>query len=95
MEKIEQAIHGLNSGKALGPNGVPVELYKLPPEALDPYLLQMFLESRDRGILPADQRLATIVTMHKEGKPKDDCSSYRPISLLNAEVKILAKLLAT
>ena len=94
-EEIERAIHGLHSGKALGPNGVPIELYKAQSEVLAPHLLRMFSESRERGCLPENQRLATIVTIHKEGKPKDDCASYRPISLLNAEVKILAKLLAT
>ena len=55
----------------------------------------MFQESKDRGTLPADQRLATIVVIHKKGNPKDDCSSYRLISLLHTEVKIPTKLLAT
>lgn len=33
--------------------------------------------------------------IHKPGKPQDTCSSYRPISLLNYESKVLAKVLAT
>lgn len=53
----------------------------------------MFKESGDLGTLPQDQRLVTIVTIHKEGKPKMECASYRPISLLNTEPKILAKVI--
>ena len=82
-EEIEQAIHGLSSGKALGPNGIPIELYKSQSGIVAPYLLQMFLDSREMGILPEEQPLATIVLIHKEGKPRNDCIGYRPISLLN------------
>lgn len=38
---------------------------------------------------------ATIIVIHKEGKDQLDVSSYRPISLLCTDVKILAKVLAT
>ena len=54
----------------------------------------MFKESREKGILPQDQRIATIVAIHKKGKPADSCDGYRPISLIGAEAKILAKILA-
>ena len=95
VNEIEQAIHGLKSGKAPGPNGLPIEFYKLQTDTLAPYLLRMFLECREQGSLPEDQRLATIVVLHKEGKPRDDCAGYRPISLLNVEAKVLAKVLAS
>ena len=48
-EEIKQAIHGLNSGKALGPNGIPIELYKAQSEIIAPFLLQMFLSSIGRN----------------------------------------------
>lgn len=38
---------------------------------------------------------ATIAAIPKPGKPIDDPSSYRPISLLNTDTKLYAKLLAT
>ena len=94
IDEIEKTIHDLPSGKTPGPNGIPIELYKLASEILAPHLFNMFTESKKKGCLPRDQRLATIVVIHKQGKPHDECSSYRPISLIGAEAKILAKLLA-
>ncbi|KAJ1165723.1 hypothetical protein NDU88_006140 [Pleurodeles waltl] len=39
--------------------------------------------------------MATIVLVPQQGKPPKDCSSYRPISLLNFEAKVLTKALAS
>lgn len=44
--------------------------------------------------LPASMLEATIIVIHKEGKDPLDTASYRPISLLCSDVKILAKALA-
>ncbi|KAJ1177061.1 hypothetical protein NDU88_002325 [Pleurodeles waltl] len=95
VAEIVQTIRNLATGKTMGPNGLPVELYKLSSESSAPSLLRMFLESQETGQLPHDQRQESIVVIPKENKPPEDCASYRPLSLLNAKVKILAKLLAT
>lgn len=68
-EEIEGALTALKSGKAPGPNGLPVELYKRQASIIISPLLQMFEEARERGGLPMDQREATIVVIHKPGRP--------------------------
>lgn len=93
--EIETAILSLNSGKVSGLNGLPIELFKLVARKIAPHLVDMYEESRQVEMLPEDQRLANIVTIHKEGKPRHKCTSYRPISLLNCEAKILVKVLVT
>lgn len=95
IDEIAQAIRALHSGKASGPNGLPIELFKITPEAVALHLLAMFNTSKELGELPIDQRIANIMVIPKPNKPLAQCSSYRPISLLNVEPKILAKIIAT
>ena len=66
----EKAIHGLKSGKASGPNRVPVEKYKLVSTKIAPFPLTMFTESKETGELPTYQCLATIIVIHKEENPR-------------------------
>lgn len=54
----------------------------------------MFKESLDKGCLPQSLTEASITLLLKPGKDKLDCGSYRPISLINCDGKILAKSLA-
>lgn len=68
--------------------------YKTYAEILAPRLLAFYREAHDTGILPLSMREAMIVIMLKPGKPDTNLYSYRPLSLINVDVKILAKLIA-
>lgn len=93
-EELLRAIKSINSGKALGPDGLPIEFYKTFQKRLLTPLLSMFNESLNNGTLPPTLRLATIILILKPGKIPTNCSSYRPISLLGVDTKILCKVLA-
>lgn len=95
LPEVVAAINKLKMVKTPGPNGLPGEFFKRHTSLLAPHLLKLFTESRESGSLPADLRAATVVVIHKAGKPSEDCGSYRPISLLNVETKVLATILAT
>lgn len=55
----------------------------------------MFQEAVGVGHLPAFMREAVVVLIPKPGKDPSLPSSYRPISLLPVDIKLLAKVLAT
>lgn len=57
-------------------------------------ILEMFTESFRNGILPSSLRGALITLLPKVDKPTNKCENWRPISLLNADLKILCKVLA-
>lgn len=55
----------------------------------------MFQSSFVAGTLPPSLMEANISLVLKKGKPPEDCASYRPVSALNLDLKILAKVLAS
>ena len=57
-------------------------------------MLSMFNQSYSSGHLPETLNQAFICLPHKKGKDPLCSQSYRPISLLNLDFKILAKILA-
>ena len=60
-------------------------------------LLDVFLEAfhdTATGSLSGSQLLGTIVLIYKGAGERTDPASYRPITLLNADAKLLGKVLA-
>lgn len=81
------AVSSWQSGKSPGPDGYPVEFYKVFWQKLSPLLLDMFNESLEKGHLPQTLNQASISVLLK------DCTSFHPKSLLNVDFKLLSKLL--
>ncbi|KAG7493595.1 hypothetical protein JOB18_012645 [Solea senegalensis] len=94
LTEISNAISAMQSGKAPGPDGYPIEFYKKCSTKLAPLILEMLNDSVGTGALPQTLTEASITLIPKPGKDKTQCGSYRPISLLNSDIKILAKVLA-
>ena len=67
---------------------------KIFGDRLLPILLTLFEESFVEGRLPPTLSQASISVILKKVKDPLSCGSYRPISLLNVDCKLLAKVLA-
>lgn len=94
VEEITGVIGKMQSCKSTGPDGYPSEFFKTFSVTLAPLLFLLFKESLSLNSLPPTMREATISLILKKDKNPLHCSSYRLISLLNTDVKLLAKLLA-
>lgn len=94
IEEIHSAIRSLKLGKAPGDDGFTPDFYKKFSDIISPRLLEVYQDSLLKGSLPTSMRSATITLLQKKGKDPQYCGSYRPISLLNIDEKILAKILA-
>lgn len=95
LEEIKGAIQQLQSGKSPGEDGLPAEFYKAFSDLLAPRLLNVYNNALSRGCLPDSMQTAIITLIHKKDRNPQLCGNYRPVSLINVDAKLLAKILAT
>ena len=94
LEELQVAACSFPTCKAPGEDGLPMEVFTQYGELLLPELLKVFNASLEEGVLPVSMNRANVILLLKPGKDPVDPGSYRPISLLQSDVKILAKVLA-
>uniref|UniRef100_A0A3P8T5H6 Uncharacterized protein n=1 Tax=Amphiprion percula TaxID=161767 RepID=A0A3P8T5H6_AMPPE len=93
-ELLNRPITSEEVKEAPGPDGLTPEFYKAFCDLLTGPLLNMLSYSFNSGALPHTMMEANISLTLKKRKPADDCTSYRPISLLDVDRKLLARILA-
>lgn len=93
-EDIKMVIGSMPAGKAPGADGLTDAFYKEYADLVAPRLLRVYEEAMETGILPPTLREAVIITLLKPDKDPTLPDSYRPLSLINLDAKIYAKLLA-
>uniref|UniRef100_A0A803JQ02 Reverse transcriptase domain-containing protein n=1 Tax=Xenopus tropicalis TaxID=8364 RepID=A0A803JQ02_XENTR len=94
IEEITQAIKQLKLGKSPGPDSFTNIYYKTYQATLLPHLQKLFQNIMDTGKIHQEFLQAHISTIPKPGKSQDQCQNYRPIALLNTDLKIYSKILA-
>lgn len=94
MTEVKSAISSLQPGKSSGPDGFSAEFFQILHDKLGGYMLRAFSKAFDESSVSYVMNTAIISLILKKGKDPEQCGSYRPISLLNVDIKILAKMLA-
>jgi hypothetical protein len=95
MPKAEcrQAIRSMADDKSPGPDKLTAEFYKLYEALILDNYHDMIEEACKYGFLPEDTTEGTIALIYKNKGDPRDMRNYRPITLLQVDYKIDAKIL--
>ena len=87
---LKRTLRGLNTTPALGPDGLPMALWKNTVTVLAPTLANVVNASLRSGFVPSRFKTAIVSPIYKGGgKPRDEPASYRPVAVLNSLSKLL------
>ena len=94
VEEVCRVIMSLKKGKVAGCDGLPIEFYVEFCDELLPLLHAMYINTFDRGIMNLSMQRGVIMLIPKKEKDMRYIKNMHPLTLLNIDYKILAKLLA-
>ena len=94
FEECTAALYAMAKNKSPGNDGISVEFYCKFWDKLGPLLVETMNYSFREGELTTSQKQGVITLIAKKGKNKLFIENYRPITLLNVDLKIGSKALA-
>ena len=93
--EVRDALKQVGLNKSPGLDGLPYEVYLRLPHIFVPILTDMFNHWFAQGAIPGSVSKGMITLLKKGGRHIwEGLDVYRPITLLNTELKILARILA-
>ncbi len=89
--EVLSVIMSLNNTSALGIDGIPVAILKMLAPIIAAPTAHFIRKSFDSAVVPTGFKKASVIPLHKKGRPPSLPSSYRPVALLPAFSKVLEK----
>jgi hypothetical protein len=90
---IIRALERMQNNKALGPDGVPIEVFKVMGKDGVDMLMRLFSVVWKDGKIPDAWRESTIVPIFKGKGDMQDCGNYRGIALMSHTLKLWERVL--
>ena len=91
---LYNSLKSMQSDKSPGNDGLTKEFYETFWTELKEIFVDSVSEAKEKGILSTSQRQAIIKLIEKKDRDKRFIQNWRPISLLNEDLKIISKALS-
>ena len=92
-EELRVVVAKLKRNKTPGPDGIPAEFYQYFWHLIEDFYFD-FITEVEKGSLPEEKNSSITSLIYKNKGDIDLLAYYRPIALMNVDVKILTKLLS-
>ncbi|KAK3520148.1 hypothetical protein QTP70_016255 [Hemibagrus guttatus] len=86
-DEVKKALKRMKSGKAVGPDDIPVEVWKCLGEAAVEFLASLFNRVLESERMPEEWRRSVLVPIFKNKGDVQSCSNYRGIKLMSHTMK--------
>ncbi|KAK3506225.1 hypothetical protein QTP70_002928 [Hemibagrus guttatus] len=86
-DEVRKALKRMKSGKAVGPDDIPVEVWKCLGEAAVEFLTSLFNRVLESEKMPEEWRRSVLVPIFKNKGDVQSCSNYRGIKLMSHTMK--------
>ncbi|KAK3541520.1 hypothetical protein QTP86_028650 [Hemibagrus guttatus] len=86
--KSGKGLKRMKSGKAVGPDDIPVEVWKCLGEAAVEFLASLFNRVLESERMPEEWRRSVLVPIFKNKGDVQSCSNYRGIKLMSHTMKL-------
>ncbi|KAK3525223.1 hypothetical protein QTP86_023307 [Hemibagrus guttatus] len=87
-DEVRKALKRMKSGKAVGPDDIPVEVWKCLGEAAVEFLTNLFNRVLESERMPEEWRRSVLVPIFKNKGDVQSCSNYRRIKLMSHTMKV-------
>ena len=87
-EEVTEALRKMKVGKAVGPDLIPVEVWKCLGVVGIDWLTKLFNVIFRTGEMPSEWRTSTVIPLYKDKGDVQDCNNYRGIKLLSHRMKL-------
>lgn len=89
--EVAATLKRMARGSSPGPDGLPYELYSALPATFSSLLLKLLRHSLRCGSFPAGFSESVVRLIPKAGKDTEQVGGWRPLTLLNADYKVLSQ----
>ena len=87
-QEVRAALQKMKEGKAVGPDGLPAEVWKCLGELGVKFLTKLYNNLLEGGSMPDDWRKSVLVPIYKNKGDVQACGNYRGIKLMSHSMKL-------